>query len=191
MERARRADKRNDIGVTVRDATDDDAETITDIFNQAIPSGNAEWTENLHTVDERRQWRSDRVATGRPVLVAEAGGKVVGVASYGDFRDSTCREGFRFTAEHSVYLDEAAKGSGAADLLMDELEARARTNGVRMMLATIDGTNEPSLRFHARRGYLETGRLPSVGYTFGVWRDFVVMQLDLRPELGDGQESPD
>ena len=171
--------------IVVRDATEADLERITDIFNQAIPAGNAEWTERLHTVDERRAWREGRLAADRPVLVAERDGRVVGVASYGDFRDSTCREGFRFTAEHSVYLDDSARGSGAADLLMDEIERHARSHGIRMMLATIDGTNEASIRFHLRRGYVETGRLPSVGHTFGVWRDFVILQLDLGHELSD------
>lgn len=171
--------------ITIRDAIRTDIERVTDIFNQAIPAGNAEWTEDLHSVDERVDWWENRVAGGRPVFVAERDDTVIGVASYGDFRDSTCREGFRFTAEHSVYLDETAKGSGAAGLLMDALEAHARTAGIRMMLATIDGTNEVSIRFHARRGYIETGRLPAVGYTFDQWRDFVIMQLDLGHELLD------
>ncbi|MFN3257429.1 MAG: GNAT family N-acetyltransferase [Ilumatobacter sp.] len=165
--------------IQVRDAVDHDIVTITDIFNQAIPDGNAEWTEHLHPVEERRGWWQARVSSGRPVLVAVRDDAVIGVASYGDFRDSTCREGFRFTAEHSVYLDRSAKGSGAADLLMDELEERARAAGIRMMLATIDGSNEASIRFHARRGYVETGRLPAVGFTFDTWRDFIIMQLDL------------
>lgn len=169
--------------IEVRDAAEGDLAAITDIFNQAIPAGNAEWTERLHDVEERRSWWQGRVTTGRPVLVAVRHDAVIGVASYGDFRDSTCREGFRFTAEHSVYLDEGAKGSGAADRLMDAIESHAAAGGIRMMLATIDGTNDASIRFHARRGYVETGRLPAVGYTFGQWRDFVVMQLDLGHEL--------
>ena len=180
---SRRHDVSND--VVVRDSTEGDLERITEIFNQAIPAGNAEWTERLHTVDDRRSWRTDRLASDRPVFVAERDGDVIGVASYGDFRDSTCREGFRFTAEHSVYLDDAARGSGAADLLMDAVEDHARAHGIRMMLATIDGTNAASLRFHLRRGYVETGRLPAVGHTFGVWRDFVILQLDLGHELSD------
>lgn len=172
----------SDSAIEIRDAVDDDIVEITDIFNQAIPAGNAEWTEQLHSVEERREWWTGRVSTGRPVIVATRDEAVIGVASYGDFRDSSCREGFRFTAEHSVYLDEQAKGSGAADLLMDELEDRARANGIRMMLGTIDGSNAASLAFHARRGYVETGRLPSVGFTFDQWRDFVIVQLDLRPD---------
>lgn len=170
--------------VDVRDATEHDLEPITDIFNQAIPGGDAEWTETLHTVDERRSWMRDRLAQGRPVLVAtNADDRVVGVASYGDFRDSTCREGFRFVVEHSVYLDAGARGTGAADRLMDELETRAAAAGIRVMLATVDGRNERSIAFHARRGFREVGRLPAVGYTFDVWRDFVIMQLDLHPAV--------
>jgi L-amino acid N-acyltransferase len=169
----------------IRDATDADIDTITDIFNQAIPDGNAEWTETLHTVDERMEWLAGRRATGRPVIVADRDGVVVGVASYGDFRDSTCREGFRFVCEHSVYLDRSARGSGAADALMDELERRARTNGLRRMVATIDEANPASISFHRRRGFVEVGRMPDIGYTFDTWRTMVLMQLDLDAGTAD------
>ena len=165
--------------IVIRDASDDDAARISDIFNQAIPRGDAEWTEEFHTPAERLDWIHDRVATGRPVLVADRDGEVLGVASYGDFRDSTCRSGFRRVCEHSVYLDDAARGTGAADALMDELEAIATTTGLRWMIATIDAANERSLAFHARRGFVEVGRMPEIGYTFGTWRTMVIMQLEL------------
>lgn len=163
----------------IRDAADADIATITDIFNQVIPAGDAEWTETLHTVESRREWWKDRVATGRPVIVAEADGRVVGVASYGDFRDSSRREGFRFVCEHSVYLDASARGTGAADALMHELCARAGTNGLRRMIATIDASNERSFAFHQRRGFVEVGRMPDIGFTFDTWRTMVLLQLDL------------
>ncbi|MEM1334664.1 MAG: N-acetyltransferase family protein [Actinomycetota bacterium] len=167
----------------VRDAVEADLPRITDIFNQAIPAGNAEWTESLHTVGERAEWLSERRRRGFPVLVAEevVDGEIVGVASYGDFRDSTCREGFRFTVEHSVYLDESAKGSGAATALMDALVEHARGAGVRQIVATIDATNPASLRFHERYGFVETGRLPDIGFTFDTWRTMVIMQLAVEP----------
>jgi len=164
--------------VVIRDATDHDVGTITDIFNQAIPDGNAEWTETLHTEAERREWMAERISSGRPVIVADAGA-VIGVASYGDFRESSCREGFRFVCEHSVYLDRSARGSGVADALMDELESRAHAAGLRRMIATIDEANPASIAFHARRGFVEVGRMPDIGYTFGTWRTMVLMQLDL------------
>ena len=171
--------------VSVRPATDADVGRITAIFNQAIPRGDAEWTERFHTEDDRRSWLHDRIATGRPVIVAHGDDlKVIGVASYGDFRESTCREGFRFVCEHSVYLDDAARGTGAADALMDELESLARANGLRRMVATIDALNERSIAFHQRRGFVEVGRMPDIGFTFDTWRTMVLLQLDLHREPG-------
>ncbi len=173
------------MATSVRAATDGDVGRITDIFNQAIPAGDAEWTERLHDEAERAAWLHDRVTGGRPVLVAERDGVVIGVASYGDFRDSTLREGFRFVCEHSVYVDEAARGSGAADALMDELESIARANGIRQMVATIDAFNDRSVAFHARRGFVEVGRMPDIGFTFDTWRTMVLMQLDLAADRAD------
>ncbi len=172
----------------VRDADDSDLARITDIFNQAIPDGDAEWTETLHTVDERTDWLRGRRASGRPVLVAERAGVVVGVASYGDFRDSTCREGFRFVCEHSVYVDRSARGAGVAGDLMDELESRARRAGLKRMVATIDAANSASVSFHRRRGFVQVGVMPDIGYTFGLWRSMVLMQLDLDALCVDGTQ---
>lgn len=171
--------RRLNVAMQIRDAVEGDIETVTEIFNQAIPDGTAEWTEDFHTVDERIGWWLDRVESGRPVLVAERDDTVIGVASYGDFRDSSCREGFRFVCEHSVYLDREARGSGAADALMDELCERARLAGLRRMVATIDADNPASIAFHVRRGFVEVGRMPDIGYTFGTWRTMVLLQLDL------------
>ena len=165
--------------ISVRPATEADVGRITEIFNQAIPGGDAEWTERPHTDAGRLTWLRERVASGRPVIVAEQDGSVIGVASYGDFRDSDLREGFRFVCEHSVYLDDAARGTGAADLLMDELESIALSNGIRQMVATIDALNERSIRFHERRNFVEVGRMPNIGYTFDTWRTMVLMQHTL------------
>ena len=174
----------NEMETNIRTATDADIGRITDIFNQAIPAGDAEWTETLHTSDERLSWLRDREASGRPVIVAEqisaAGPEtVIGVASYGDFRESACREGFRFVCEHSVYVDHSAQGSGAASALMDRLEQLARENGLKRMVATVDALNDRSLAFHLRRGFVEVGRMPDIGFTFDTWRTMVLLQLDL------------
>ena len=163
----------------MRTATEADVGRITEIFNQAIPRGDAEWTERMHTHADRLAWLRDRVGSGRPVIVAVEDDDVLGVASYGDFRDSRLREGFRFVCEHSVYVDDAARGTGAADRLMDELESTARANSIRQMVATIDALNDRSIRFHARRGFVEVGRMPDIGYTFDTWRTMVLMQLTL------------
>lgn len=163
----------------IRPAVADDVERITAIHNQSIPAGTAEWTENPHTVEGRRNWLAEKEAGGWPVFVAVEGGEVLGTATFGDFRDSSCREGFRFTVEHSVYVDEGAQGRGVADALMDVLEDEARGRGLKVMIGAIDAANTRSLAFHARRGYVEVGRLPDVGHTWGTWRSLVLVQLNL------------
>jgi hypothetical protein len=49
------------------------------------------------------------------------------------------------------------------------------------MVAGIDSENEGSLRFHARAGFLETGRMPEVGQMRGLWRNLVLLQKTLAP----------
>jgi L-amino acid N-acyltransferase YncA len=40
----------------------------------------------------------------------------------------------------------------------------------------------PSIVLHRRLGFVEVGRMPSVGYKNGQWADTVLMQADLRPD---------
>ncbi len=170
----------------IRVATESDIEKITDIFNQTIPAGDSEWTEVLHTIEERTDWWRNRLDADRPVIVADVGGSVVGVASYGGFREDGCRNGFRLVCEHSVYLDAEARGTGAGDALMDELCTVAKDQGLRWMVATIDAANARSLAFHERRGFFEVGRMPEIGFTFDTWRSMVLLQLD----LGEFEKQP-
>ena len=72
---------------TVRNATVTDLTAIVDIYNETIMTTTGAWSEALDTLDERRVWFENRLERGFPVLVADAGGVVVGSTSYGDFVD--------------------------------------------------------------------------------------------------------
>jgi L-amino acid N-acyltransferase len=169
--------------VLVRDATDDDLVAITALYNQHITTRTNEWTEREHTVDGRRAWldakRSGDDPDRWPVLVAEVDGAVVGVASYGDFRDSTAREGNRFTVEHSVHVAEAVHGRGIGRALIDALVEHARAAGLHTMMGSIDSENSESLAFHERLGFVEVGRMPEIGRKFDRWLTLVFVQRHL------------
>jgi len=168
--------------VTIRDAHDDDVEAITALYDRYIATRTIEWTERHHTVEGRRAWLADKQRGGWPVLVAEVdagSGRVVGVATYGDFRDSVQREGYRFTVEHTVHVDEHTEGLGVGRALMDALVARAQAAGLHAMIGAIDGENHASIAFHERLGFVEVGRLPEVGRKFDRWLDLVLMQRTL------------
>ena len=109
---------------------------------------------------------------------------MVGYGSFGDFRPF---EGYRFTVEHSVYVAEGVRRRGIASALLAALEERARDMGKHVMVGGIAADNEASLKLHARLGFVETGRMPEVGFKFGRWLDLVLMQKRLAapPALTD------
>ncbi|MBB34653.1 MAG: GNAT family N-acetyltransferase [Hirschia sp.] len=164
---------------TIHEATDDDLPGILDIYNDAVSNTTAIFSEQMVTLENRAKWRSDREWAGYPVLVARRNGEVLGYASFGDFRSFP---GYRFTVEHSIYVQKQARGQGLGRLLMGELIDAARHAGKRMMVAGVDSQNEGSIQFHENFGFVRTALMPAVGFKFGRWLDLVFLQLDLDPQ---------
>lgn len=162
--------------VQIRDADERDLETITAIHNHAVMHTTAIWNEDAVGVDDRAAWLSDRRDRGFPVIVAIDGDKVVGYASFGDWRPHS---GFRHTVEHSVYVRDGAQGRGVGKALMIELIDRARRLGIHVMVAAVESGNLPSIVLHKRLDFLQVGRMPQVGAKFGAWLDLTFLQLIL------------
>jgi len=162
--------------ITIRDATADDLAVILELNNALIPVDTTAWTERLETIDERRDWFAHKQADGWPVLVAELDGAVVGFATFGEFRENRRWEGYRFTAELTIHVAGDRHGAGIGRLLMEALVERARVAGLHTLVAAVDGANEGSIRFHERLGFVETARMPQIGFKFGRWLDLVLLQ---------------
>lgn len=160
----------------VRDAQAGDLEAIAAILNQEITGGTASWTETPKTLEDMARWLDGRRAHGAPVIVAEAGGEVLGYASYGPFRVG---EGYRETVEHSVYVARKARGRGIARLLMERLIGQARAAGLHRMVGGVSADQPASLALHRRLGFAEQGRLAQVGLKRGRRLDLVLMVLAL------------
>ena len=160
--------------VRVRHATTEDLPAILAIYNDAVRTTFAIWNEDETTLAERRDWYDKRLAGGYPVLVAETpGAAVAGYASYGPFR---AFQGFRRSAELSIYVAAGNRGRGIGDRLMAGLVAEARRRGIHVLIGGVEAGNAASIRLHARHGFVETGRMPEVGVKFGRWLDLVFMQ---------------
>lgn len=166
----------NTTGIVLRDARATDVEAITEIQNALITTAAIEWTGVMHDVDERAQWLVSQRSAGHPVVVAVLGDRVVGWASYGEFRDSKRWPGYRLTVENTIHVREEYWGSGVGRLLMDALVERARSSGLHAMIAAVDGENVASVRFHERLGFQEVARMPQVGTKFGRWLDLVLLE---------------
>ncbi|POF34385.1 GNAT family N-acetyltransferase [Roseibium marinum] len=163
--------------MNVRDAAPKDIPAILAIYNRAIRETTAAWTNREETLDDRLTWFEGRKKEGLPVLVAENDkGEVLAFASFGPFRP---REGYRFTAEHTVYVDPKAQRQGVAFALLSQLIDIAGAKGLHLLLGVIDGENAASIALHEKLGFEVTGRLPQAGTKFGRWLDLVLMTLVL------------
>jgi phosphinothricin acetyltransferase len=168
----------------IRDATELDAPTITDLYNASIPGTTITWTEEIDSYEQRASWLEYQRNHKFPVLVADDSGNVVGFASYGFFRGEGKWPGYRLTAEHSIHVQEGYWRRGVGRALMEGLVERAKLAGIHVLVAAIDGDNDVSINFHARLGFVEVARMPQIGHKFGRWLDLVLMQrvLDSRPQ---------
>jgi phosphinothricin acetyltransferase len=164
------------MNLEVRDMVPADLPATLDIYNELIESTTVAWTERPQTLDERRAWFAEQRRRGFPTLVAVDGPEVVGMTSYGDFRDSVHWPGYRFTAEHSIHVRDDRRRGGIGRVLMHELISRARRNDIHVLVAGIDSDNIESIRFHEQLGFVEVARMPETGHKFSRWLDLVLMQ---------------
>ncbi|WP_425350229.1 N-acetyltransferase family protein [Phyllobacterium phragmitis] len=157
----------------IRHATEADLPAILAIYNDAVEHTTAIWNEKLVDLEDRRAWLKTRNESGFPVLVAERDGRTIGYASYGAFRPF---DGYRHTAELSLYVDKSARGGGVGRLLLSELIEEAKRRNVHVLVAGIEAGNAASIGLHTSLGFKETGRLAEVGRKFDRWLDLVLMQ---------------
>lgn len=123
-----------------------------------------------------------RARQGHPFRVAVEGPRVLGFATYAQFRAGA---GYARSMEHSINLSPAARGLGLGRRLMTDLEQHATARGMRTMVGAVTAQNLDSQAFHAALGYTVVGQLPQVGWKFGAYHDLVLMQKLLGPPLGD------
>ncbi len=162
--------------VEIRNAALSDAEAIAAIWNPIIRDTAITFWPTERSPEEIAAIIRLRQQTGRGFLVAAQDGAVIGFASYDQFRAGL---GYDHSMEHTIHIAPQARGLGLGAALLRRLEDHARTNGARIMVAGITGSNSVSIDFHARMGYARWGLVPNAGWKFGQWHDLVLMGHDL------------
>ncbi len=157
----------------IRHATLADAPQVRAIWNTMITDSLANFSEIEKTPAEVEAAIRERPEQGLAVLVAEDEGRVVGFATYAQFRGGY---GYRFTMENTVALLPDAKGRGHGRALMRAVEDHARIGGAHSMIAGVSARNPEGLAFHAALGYATVATIPQSGHKWGEWLDLVLMQ---------------
>ncbi|KAJ1428033.1 sortase [Ochromonadaceae sp. CCMP2298] len=162
---------------TVRDATVEDMPAILEIFNEQVLNSAGLYMYEEHTLEMRVQWFEDRLRNDFPVIVAVINGVVAGFGSYGSYR---AYPGYKYTVEHSVYIEKTFRGQGVGKVVMDWLIEDAQRRDKHVMVACIDAANEASIKFHEKLGFVHAGTLKQAGFKFGRWLDATFLQLILK-----------
>jgi phosphinothricin acetyltransferase len=153
-----------------------DTQAILDIINYNILNSTALYDYNIRTYEQQKAILEEKIAKNFPVIVAELDGVVAGFGMYSDFR---FREAYKFTVEHSVYVNNDFHGKGIGKLLLLELIQLAKKQGLHTMIGVIDAENQSSIDFHEKYGFKTVGIIKESGFKFDRWLHSVFVQLIL------------
>jgi L-amino acid N-acyltransferase YncA len=157
----------------IRPFRETDAEAVLAIWNPIIRSTTITFTSEEKTAQGLGQMIAARRSAGQEFFVAEQGGRVLGFATYAQFRAGN---GYARAMEHTIILGPEAKGQGLGRGLMTHLEDHARAAGNHTLFAGVSGENAGGVAFHAAIGFTEIARIREVGRKFDRWLDLVLMQ---------------
>ncbi len=153
------------------------AEPILTIFNDAILNSTALYEYKPRTRSTMDAWFDAKEKGHYPVIGAVTdAGELMGFATYGLFRPHPA---YKYSVEHSVYVDRNFRRQGIGKRLLEEIVAAARGQSYHLLIGAIDAENEVSIRLHQRCGFELAGTIRQAGFKFGRWLDLVLYQLTL------------
>jgi L-amino acid N-acyltransferase YncA len=161
------------VTITVREMTADDWPQVEAIYRQGIATGNATFEADPPSWEE-----FDKEKIAHPRLVALDGRGVVGWAAAGRVSSRCVYEG---VIEHSVYVNEAARGVGVGAALLDAFLRESEAAGIWTVQSGVFPENKASLALHRKLGFRDVGTRERVGKMSygphaGRWRDVVLIE---------------
>jgi len=148
------------------------------ILNEAIVNSTALYDYQPRTPDNMVAWFEGKARGRYPVIgVENDAGELLGFASYGPFR---AWPAYKYTVEHSVYVDARFRGQGVGRTLLEAIIDAAEKHDYHVMIGCIDASNAASIRLHETLGFKACGIVRHAGYKFGRWLDLAFYQLILK-----------
>jgi phosphinothricin acetyltransferase len=161
----------------VRCETERHAEAILAIFNEAILNSTALYDYKPRTMETMARWFEAKSAGKYPVIgVENDSGDLMGFGSYGTFR---AWPAYKYSVEHSVYVDARFRGQGVGKRLLREIIIAAQGQDYHVLIGGIDSTNAVSIRLHEALGFTYCGTIRQAGFKFNRWLDLAFYQLIL------------
>ena len=103
-----------------------------------------------------------------PWIVYEVDGEILGYAYGSEWK---AKDGYKHSAETTVYLKNGSIKKGLGTLLDQELINQLRELNFHALMGCITLPNEASIRLHEKFGFEKVGHFKEVGYKFDHWID--------------------
>ncbi|HXX55145.1 MAG TPA: GNAT family N-acetyltransferase [Methanoregula sp.] len=158
--------------ITIRPVIDSDREAVIRIFNYYAENGYAAYPDQPVTGHFFSYLREGTFS----FLVIQAPEGVIG---FGLAKPFLPFPAFSRTCSLTYFILPEYARRGLGTLLLARLTSEARAAGITTQVANMASRNEASVRFHARHGFSEGGRLHRVGEKFGEPFDVIWMQREI------------
>lgn len=158
-----------------RPVTEQDLDTILAIYNHYVLHSAA----TFHSVPLARTDLKEFLFINHPKYPAFMIGEEGGEAGYCFLTQYKKRQAYDRSAELSVYLKPGFTGRGIGTLALGRLEAAAKAAGIRVLVGTICGENEASIRLMEKAGFSRCALLKNIGEKFGRVMDVVMYQKEI------------
>jgi L-amino acid N-acyltransferase YncA len=152
----------------IRNFEQNDFDSIKDIYQQGIDTGNATFETQAKEWDE---WNNSMLQVCR--LVAVENDRVLGWAALSPV---SSRRVYAGVAEVSVYVASEVRGKGIGEALLSRLVEESEKEGFWTLQAGIFPENESSIALHQKNGFRILGLREKLGKMGEKWRDVVLLE---------------
>ena len=144
------------------------------IYNYYISNSFSNFEENQISLKSFKLLYKNIKLNNLPFIVAVENEEVLGIAYVNKFRE---KSGYRFTYEHSIYINRKYINHGHGSVILKELIKLCKKNkSIKNLIAVIGGSdNLASIKIHQKNGFKYIGTLTKVGYKKNKWIDSVYM----------------
>ena len=148
------------------------------IYNFYIANSFSNFEEKKYSINSFKLLYKKIISKKLPFIVAIKDKEVLGMAFVNNFRE---KSGYRYTYEHSIYINPKYINQGIGSIILKELIKICKKNGnIRNLIAVIGGSNNiASIKVHKKNGFKFIGTLKKVGRKKNKWIDSVYMQKQL------------
>ena len=161
--------------ILTKNITENDLKIGLQIYNYFIINSFSNFEEKALTFKKFKSLYKKIKFNNLPFILAKKNKDIIGIAFVNKFRE---KSGYRFTFEHSIYVNNEYSNLGYGTLILKELVKLCKKNkNIKNLIAVIGGSdNKASIQIHIKNDFKLIGTLKKIGFKKDKWIDSVYMQ---------------